>query len=248
MSRSFFLGWDVGGWNCDHNANSRDALVILDEDLRIVGTPWRGNLRGSINAAATSEEWVSRLYRLCQCQLPEATSLTLAVDTPLGFPSALTALIADLRAVGPIGESDSNPYLYRLTERRLFSGKRGPLSAIKDMIGSQATKGMHVLAKFASHVERCGVWTDGASLKVIEAYPAVCRRSESDRLALDALGPLGHQDLVDARVCALVASLFANSPGAFEGPPGEVPVREGWIWVPSPGMIQEHLTRRVQRV
>ena len=24
-----FIGWDVGGWNCDKNPTSRDALVVL---------------------------------------------------------------------------------------------------------------------------------------------------------------------------------------------------------------------------
>lgn len=24
------IGWDVGGWNCDKNPSSRDALVVLD--------------------------------------------------------------------------------------------------------------------------------------------------------------------------------------------------------------------------
>jgi hypothetical protein len=29
-ANGFCIGWDVGGWNCDHNPNSRDAIVILD--------------------------------------------------------------------------------------------------------------------------------------------------------------------------------------------------------------------------
>ena len=27
---ALFIGWDVGGWNCDKNPASRDALVVLD--------------------------------------------------------------------------------------------------------------------------------------------------------------------------------------------------------------------------
>jgi hypothetical protein len=27
---NYFIGWDVGGWNCEANPNSRDAIVILD--------------------------------------------------------------------------------------------------------------------------------------------------------------------------------------------------------------------------
>ncbi len=45
------------------------------------------------------------------------------------------------------------------------------------MIGSQATKDMHVLARFAPQIERGGVRTDGRSLKVIETYPITCKRS-----------------------------------------------------------------------
>lgn len=248
MRRSFFIGWDVGGWNCDSNATSRDAIVILDEGLRSVGTPWRGSLREAINAATTSGEWVARLFRLCGIEPAADASLTLAIDTPLGFPVALLALTTGLQPAGPIGDSPSNPYLYRLTERLLFRGNQGPLSAVKDMIGSQATKGMHVLAKFAPRVERCGVWTDGAALRVIETYPAACRRVAADSTALAALAPLGHDDLTDARVCALVAGLFAATPEAFDDPPEAVPVREGWIWVPKPGRLEELLTGRARRV
>lgn len=30
-----FIGWDVGGWNCDRNASSRVALVVLDSERNI---------------------------------------------------------------------------------------------------------------------------------------------------------------------------------------------------------------------
>jgi hypothetical protein len=45
----FYISWDVGGWNCEKNANSRDALAILDADLNLIGQPWRGNLTDAIN-------------------------------------------------------------------------------------------------------------------------------------------------------------------------------------------------------
>jgi hypothetical protein len=37
----------------------------------------------------------------------------------------------------------------------------------------------------------------------------------------------------DARVCALIAYLFASDRGALEGPDATVPCGEGWIWVPT---------------
>ena len=56
-SLSFFIGWDVGGWNCDNIPNSRDAIVILDNNLVIVGQPWWGNLwmfiRGCLSAKSS---------------------------------------------------------------------------------------------------------------------------------------------------------------------------------------------------
>lgn len=43
--KHYYIGWDVGAWNCDRNAASRDAIVILDAARRVIGTPGRGNLR-----------------------------------------------------------------------------------------------------------------------------------------------------------------------------------------------------------
>jgi hypothetical protein len=45
---SFCIGWDVGGWNCDRNPSSRDAIAIIDSGLAILGQPWRGTLRECI--------------------------------------------------------------------------------------------------------------------------------------------------------------------------------------------------------
>jgi len=232
MSPQFFIGWDVGGWNCDTNSKSRDAIVILDESLTIVGKPWRGNLRETINAAVTTTEWTASLFRLCGSEGDKNVTVTLAIDTPLGFSTEFLALASDLQASGSIGDSPSNQYLYRHTERRLFKGKKGPLSAIKDMIGSQATKGMHVLAKFAPQIESCGVWTDGANLWAIETYPAACQNAQVIKRLLKARNRLAHDDLDDARICALVAHLFATRRSSLDEPSNDVPLREGWIWLP----------------
>ncbi|WP_081139039.1 hypothetical protein [Halomonas sp. BC2] len=34
-----YIGWDVGGWNCDHNPASRDALVVLDAPQQVAWPP-----------------------------------------------------------------------------------------------------------------------------------------------------------------------------------------------------------------
>jgi hypothetical protein len=228
----FSIGWDVGGWNCDHNRNSRDALVILDASRQIVGKPWWGNLRGCIAAASTTGEWVRALFALCAATSPaEPLHVTMAIDTPLGFSIELLNLLTCRQWTEPPRGSDTNPYLFRQTERYLFQRGLRPLSAIKDMIGSQATKGMHALAKFAPVVESCGVWADGHGYRAIETYPTACRDAKVVQRLLKGRALLDREDLEDARTCALVAHLFATDRESLEPPCPNIPQSEGWIWV-----------------
>lgn len=228
---SFFIGWDVGGWNCDRNRTSRDAVVILDESVEVVGTPWRGNLRESIAESRTTDEWLAGLFGMCGAEVPAGEkAVTMAIDTPLGFPDGLVALITRKGWMEPDETSGRNRYLFRQTERHLFERGWRPLSAIKDMIGSQATKGMHVLAKFAPQVESCGVWTDGDGFRVIETYPTACRDALAVKTLVRGRVKSAHDDVKDAMVCAVVAHLFATMRAALEPPPASVPVSEGWIW------------------
>lgn len=242
MTSSFTIGWDVGGWNCDHNGKSRDAIVILDAALQIVGKPWRGNLRTTINAVTGSGAFVAALFALCG--VPAAWALgaesaqsppprvTLAIDTPLGFSQAFVALATGLQCVEPIEQSNRNPYLFRRTEWFLFEHGLTPLSAVKDMIGSQATKGMHALAKFAPHRSGCGVWTDKKHLVAIEAYPSACKTSQTMAMLRQDYPTLDHEDKTDALTCALVAYLFDQRRDSLAAPDESVPPGEGWIWVP----------------
>jgi hypothetical protein len=232
-SRSFFVGWDVGGWNCDTNGSSRDAIVILNDSLNIVGQPWRGNLRDCITTATNSIDWLKSLFEKCKAHLPSDTPIvTIAIDTPLGFSNEFVALITRQSGTEPNERSGQNRYLFRQTERHLFEQGLTPLSAIKDMIGSQATKGMHVLAKFAPIIESCGVWTDGNVFRAIETYPTACRNAPVVKELLNENPTLDHNDKEDARICALMAYLFATNPESLESPSETVPVNEGWIWTP----------------
>ncbi|MGH9785235.1 MAG: hypothetical protein ACRD88_13720 [Terriglobia bacterium] len=233
FGEAVFMGWDVGGWNCDKNNESRDAIVILDAALHIVGEPWRGNLRASIGDAATTSDWIRTLFSLCAATPPDQPfHVTMAIDTPLGFPREFVRLITDRKWTDPPGSSHTNAYLFRQTERHLFQTGRTPLSAIKDMIGSQATKGIHVLAKFAPVVESCGVWTDGGKLSAIETYPTACGDADKMKSLLRDRQPLKDADRQDALICALVGYLFATHPETLEPPGANVPEGEGWIWVP----------------
>jgi predicted RNase H-like nuclease len=115
---------------------------------------------------------------------------------------------------------------------------------------------MHVIAKFAPQITRCGVWSNGKTLTAIEAYPSACKGSDFIQQQLRQyvvaecdnspqrfwLESLDHQDKLDALVCALIAHAFSYHPETFAAPPGFIPVSEGWIWVPKDA-LQNGFTR-----
>lgn len=233
MSNRFYMGWDVGGWNCDKNALSRDALVVLNEHGQMIGNAWRGNIREIINTSQNTRECILGLFELCELALPETPfHVTLAIDTPLGFSTALIDLLTEFKAVNEIGDSQHNPYLYRETERFLFSRGLKPLSPIKDMIGSQATKGMHFLAKFAPQCEIPGVWSEGEYLTAFEGYPSACKRSLKLQTLYEAYPDLIQEDKRDALWCALLAFSFEHHADLIAFPELAISKKEGWIFVP----------------
>lgn len=247
-AQRLYLGWDVGGWNCDKNPASRDALVLLDAERKPVGTPWRGNLRDCLNTAHSTHDLLERLLGLCGVQARGEERVVMAIDTPLALPDGLLALCRG-EPVAYLGDSQANPYLYRETERWLFARGVTPLSPIKDMIGSQATKGMHFLARFAPIIQACGQWSsDCQRLMAVEGYPSPARRSaritqlgEAHPLA-PPWQPAGgtsqasltprQLDVRDARLCALVAWCLDHAEDVLAWPPASIPDSEGWIFVP----------------
>lgn len=229
-----FIRWDVGGWNCDKNPNSRDALVALDGAGARIGQPWRGNLRETLNTATTASDFLTALRTLCKLPAPSPHRATIAIDAPLGFPAAFAQLNTGGTALTQIGKSSANPYLYRATERRLVAEGVTPLSAVKDMIGSQSTKAMHAVARYTRLVS-LGVWSDGAHLTFIETYPALCRsRARSTFNDLATATTVREIDILDAEVCAQIARAFVQRPDWLEPPPHVVPASEGWLWASQP--------------
>lgn len=255
------IGWDVGGWNCDKNPKSRDAIVILDKNRQVLGIPWRGNLRNTINGANSSAEWISAILALCQVNWSDEhlPKVTMAIDTPLGFSDEFRQLLNGVASLDTATESTANRYLFRHTERFLSEHGLTPLSAIKDMIGSQATKGMHVLSKLSLKPSSPGIWADNHLLKAIEAYPAACKHSPTVgeiltpfmssqdviRLPMDSIwegatftSGIDHDDKRDALICALVAWLFDWQKSSLAFPLSNTPVAEGWIFIPEDALEQ----------
>lgn len=245
-TKELFIGWDVGGWNCDRNGASRDALVVMDDQLQVLGQPWRGNLRALINTACGVDDFVRGMLELCSVDgaAHADASAVLGIDTPLGFSSAFRDLLMQGKAVPMIGSSATNPYLFRETERFLHERGLSPMSALKDMIGSQATKGMHVLAAFFPRIRSCGVWIEGC-VSAIEVYPSSAKRSSEiedlRQRCLDSsqIEPISwHDDERDALTCALIAWMYRYKPESVAQPNADTPIHEGWIFVPLDGLKQ----------
>jgi hypothetical protein len=107
---------------------------------------------------------------------------------------------------------------------------------------------MHVLAKFAPQNKSCGVWTDGESLTVLEAYPSACKNSSVINDLRSNYAPLGHGDKEAALTCALIASLYAKKRDMLLAPDQDISTREGWIWVPRDSFQQIGRSALIDRV
>ncbi len=182
----YYIGWDVGAWHCDYNPNSRDAIYTLKDEETIASIkPFWGNLKDVILNESDVLSFLNSLYKEENFAFVTDDHITLAIDTPLGFPKAFRELIEERKVLfenskGPKNfKYQENPYLFRKTERYLAANfkKEGesvqPLSAVQHMIGAQATKGMHFLKHFNFECKSTGIWESG-NVKAIEVYPATC--------------------------------------------------------------------------
>lgn len=243
---AWFIGWDVGAWHCD-KGDSRDALVILNHQGKLLGKPWRGNLRSCIAQSEILNQWLHVVSGLCGLQLPsqavlEQHSVTIAIDTPLGFSNDFAALLTGSATTKLFSKFSENPYLYRETELLLFQHGFGPLSAVKDMIGSQATKGLHFLRKFSFTPTPSGIWQlsqtgqNHNQHRAFESYPTVLKTSALVSQYIEQLHTQTnfgswHQDSQDAAYCAIAALLQTQQPELMAAPDKDIST-ESWIYVP----------------
>lgn len=239
-----FVGWDVGAWNCDRNPASRDALVALEAGVSgpaIVGQPWRGNVRDLL-VEHEGDALVGALMKRLDVVV-DGRHLTIAIDTPLGWPRPMLELVTTGVVVEVPPEADKNPYLFRKQDLALFAHGLRPLSMVRDMIGSQSTKGIHFLQRAGLESTPVGVWSRDSTV-AIETYPAAARRDRvvaklTTKLFDDVHARETKQrseawraDVRDALSCALVAWLHRHRHEALDAPGANADTAEGWIWLP----------------
>lgn len=250
MGSHYFVGWSVGAWNCD-DAKRKDALVVLHADggtLEVTGMPVRANVR-SLIVTTHREELIRRLLGVCSVRVQDGLRVTLAVDTPLGWPVAFVDLFTTRRAIDVPEAADDNPILFRRTDRALLALGFRPLSPVRDMIGSPASKALHFIKRVGFAPTEPGVFRvvsprTSSVYEAIETNPLIAKRSASLAQAFDALvadprveaviedDKHAEQDFVSAVWCALVARRFVTMRDTLFAPEGDVPTDEGWVWIP----------------
>lgn len=223
MIQKYYIGWDVGAWNCDKNKSSRDALVIIDAHQNVVSGK-RTNVKNWLNEAKSTYDILERIFEHCGKQYHNE-DVILAIDTPLGFSKGFVDLITNYASEKHIDEFYKNPYLFRETEMFLSEIGKNPLSAVNHMIGAQATKGIHFISKYAPNIASIGVWkSNDGKLTVIETYPGANKSKPSNELADE------DQDIQDALICAQIAKVFDQNPEKLYKPTEDIWEKEGWIW------------------
>ena len=252
---AYYIGWDVGAWHCAATGEtSKDALAILNGGGQLVGDYWEGNLSQVVLNASNAQGpgFLAELFTLCNATPPQANSDTfcIAIDTPLGWPTAFTKLLAAWertvedeghpvpREVPQITLSKgkiNNPLLHRQCETAL----KDCLSAVQDSLGSQSTKGISLLMNLGASRVSTGVWrTTQPPITFIETYPAPCMRSLSFHQHVRKRKLPFRQprtvDTLDALVCAVVAEMYVTAKQSLAAPREcDQHDSEGWIFIPN---------------
>ena len=222
----YYVGWDVGAWNCDKNAHSRDAIVVLNENKNIVASR-RGVVRRELKKN-NIHEFLNEFFCSPNRQFYAKDNFIFAIDAVFSFPYGVTELLAGKKYILDAeawneGKSIQNSLLFRYTERFVSDKERKPLSVIQDSIGSQSTKVIYFLRHFQFKQENVGIWETMNRNIAIETYPSV-------------VGEKGN-DIDDAEICANLAWKFRHDKSRLYQPDNETKHLEtikieGWIWFP----------------
>lgn len=243
------IGWDVGGWQ---GKNHGFALMKINSNRKpvIIGKPITLKIPNSQKQSGGLFELEKVVEEAGGGQLSDYEKVVVAVDAPLGLPSAFKKFINDTDYIErrPGIEID-NPLAYRLTERDIYKtvGKK-PLSAPFGRLGTSMTVAM----THARYWAKKGFKTapqQGVEIGkkvIIETYPAAMKELEAfkqpEKYGLPNFEFLSDHEK-DAAICALVGLCYLKEDASFIGENVEIHhpeprdskclekyAEEGWIY------------------
>ena len=152
---TYYVGWDVGAWHCDHNRKSQDALFISDKLNKQLC------IRDQFNKE-TIEDFLNECLDNTS-KFTDEDSFYFAIDAVFSWPKAVLDLLNEAIAKEAIPEKFStNPFLFRYTEQEISRKlKKQPQSVVQNQIGSQSTKIIFFLKRYnfqRESFENLGVW------------------------------------------------------------------------------------------
>jgi predicted RNase H-like nuclease len=241
------VSWTIVGIDCaTQEERTGLARAVLDD---------RGHIRVERVTLGTAGESAAALVG---SWIREAPAFVVAMDAPLGWPTALGPVLTRHQAGKPI--RDPADALFRratdsFVQVRL---KKTPMEVGADRIARTARAALLLLEQIRKQAERPVplAWRPGIDSGAIEVYPAATlmtrnlpakgykaqsgpARKLRDRI-LERLGEeldlevsidllRENTDLLDAALCALAGADFAR--GLCVGPPDLARAKkEGWIW------------------
>lgn len=235
----FFIGWDVGAWNCD-GGDSQDALCVATETkgkLTVRGD-WRGNLRQVLDEGS-GLGILREFFRVCRIEPPKRAKAAIAIDTPLGWPQPVLQLFLCGNATHVPMKSLSVP------EDRAGPVRPGISPAFhSSRYDRQPINKGHSFSKEGGVEDRIR-WRVDYDESRHRGYrnrnlpQAPCKKSPSACKAFldvtgtgNVAGSKRERDLQDALRCALIAWWFRADRSKLAEPSPDIPCDEGWIWLP----------------
>lgn len=229
----YYVGWDVGAWECK-NRGSRDGILIINEKAQLIGKVFTGNIKDEL-LAHESSELISAIFKKCDVTRDPNSEIIIAIDAVLAWPKMFQSLFQDdIITIDRFENHLQNPMLFRVQESKLPFEQR-PLSPITDRIGSQSTKAIFFLKRLMKYSEglSTGIWSnDDLKISIIETYPKLLEKTGIKTSQIKGVN-LRDGDQRDAYLCALLALEFDTNRESIQNPDKQsIDRNEGWIWYP----------------
>jgi hypothetical protein len=235
----YFIGCDMGGWHTDKG----DALAVCRWDGAALShvEATKGSLFYPVAADGPLAKAITQVQ-------DEDARLVVGIDAALAWPRKFVELVSQAPAATHMpdfapGDSISNPYLYRETERfikqHVMTGaNERPLTAPGDKFGNNSSKAQALIAWLKARLPNSyrppfDAWNNEEAARkqftVIEVHPTASMKSAAFRRLTwpqpeQTMDGVGNNDIGDAKRCAVTSVCYAAMFGMLGAGGGHPPL------------------------